>query len=196
MIQKLFFALNLLRGIPAWAALWLSGAAPLVRRETEGYSWFPGDGKQRCFFAAFQLLMWKYSPYRNQVIYRCSQRSSLWGYGIRLLYPIKKDLEIGGSIGPGLVIYHGHGTVIGGLEIGENFSIYQGATIGRNRRPGQERDIPIIGNNVSVYTNAVVAGGITIGDNVRIAAGAVVLQDVPSNSLVYGNPCVIRPQKS
>lgn len=165
MIQKLFFALNLLRGIPAWAALWLSGAAPLVRRETEGYSWFPGDGKQRCFFAAFQLLMWKYSPYRNQVIYRCSQRSSLWGYGIRLLYPIKKDLEIGGSIG-------------------------------RNRRPGQERDIPIIGNNVSVYTNAVVAGGITIGDNVRIAAGAVVLQDVPSNSLVYGNPCVIRPQKS
>lgn len=135
-------------------------------------------------------------PYRNQVIYRCSQRSSLWGYGIRLLYPIKKDLEIGGSIGPGLVIYHGHGTVIGGLEIGENFSIYQGATIGRNRRPGQERDIPIIGNNVSVYTNAVVAGGITIGDNVRIAAGAVVLQDVPSNSLVYGNPCVIRPQKS
>lgn len=50
---------------------------------------------------------------------------------------------------------------------------------------------PTIGNNVSIYTNAVVAGNITIGDDVKIGAGAVVMQDVPDHSLVFGNPCQI-----
>ena len=45
------------------------------------------------------------------------------------------------------------------------------------------------------FTNAVVAGGITIGDNVTIGAGAVVMKDVPANSIVMGNPCVIREKQ-
>ena len=128
------------------------------------------------------------------MIYRCSQSSRLCGYVIRFLYPPKKDLEMGGEIGEGLVVYHGHGTVIAPYKIGRNFSVYQGVTIGNNPKPGQTRHNPIIGDNVSVYTNAVVAGNITIGDNVLIGAGAVVMKDVPSNSIVTGNPCVIRPR--
>lgn len=54
---------------------------------------------------------------------------------------------------------------------------------------------PTIGNNVSIYTNAVVAGNITIGDNVKIGAGAVVMKDIPSDCLVFGNPCVIKKLK-
>ena len=73
-------------------------------------------------------------------------------------------------------------------KIGENFSVWQGVTIGKNVNSEMA---PTIGNNVSIYTNAVVAGNITIGDDVKIGAGAVVMQDVPDHSLVFGNPCQI-----
>lgn len=98
-------------------------------------------------------------------------------YLIRLLYPPKKDMELLGQIGEGLVIYHGHGTVIAPYSIGKNFSVYQGVTIGRNAKPGREINNPII------------------GDNVTIGAGAVVMKDVPANSIVMGNPCVIREKQ-
>lgn len=190
MLGKLFFALNLIRGIPAWLVLCLSGKKDLVRRETAGYLWFLEEDPG--FFRAFNLLLWKYPPYRNQVVFRCAAGSRLWGYALRLLYPPKRDLEVGGEIGEGLVVYHGHGTVVAAHSIGRDFQIYQGATVGNNRKPGQERHNPIIGDNVTVYTNAVVAGNITIGDNVEIGAGAVVMKDVPSNSVVLGNPSVIK----
>lgn len=192
MLGKLFFALNLIRGLPAWLVLCLSGQRALVERETVRYRWFLENGKDIGFFRAYNLLLWKYPPYRNHVIYRCSEGSRLWGYVLRLLYRPKQDLEIGGDIGEGLVVYHGHGTVIAAHKIGRNFQIYQGATVGNNPRPGRARNNPIIGDNVTVYTNAVVAGHITIGDNVEIGAGAVVMKDVPSNSVVIGNPCVIK----
>jgi serine O-acetyltransferase len=194
MLNKIFLFLNMIRGIPAWVAMGLSGAKETVRKETSGYTWFL-EGETPGFFLCFQLLLWKNPCYRNQVIYRCSQGSRLWGLVIRFVYPPKQDLEVGGDIGEGLVIFHGHGTVIAPYRIGRNFSIYQGVTVGNNRKAGQDRHNPIIGDNVTVYTNAVVAGGITIGDNVVIAAGAVVMKDVPSNSIAMGNPCVIKPRK-
>ena len=55
--------------------------------------------------------------------------------------------------------------------------------------------MPQIGNNVTVYTNAVVAGDIVIGDNVDIGAGSVVMKDVPSNTVVIGNPCVFKRKR-
>lgn len=195
MLQKLFFALNLLRGLPAWLLLALSGEKERIRRETEGYRWFFEEQPPRGFFATFQLLLWKYPPYRNQVIFRCGESSKIASYGIRLLYPPKKDLELAGTIGEGLVIFHGHGTVIGECVIGKNFRIYQGVTIGKNQTPGRERQTPVIGDDVAVFTGAVVAGGITVGDGCSIGANAVVLRDIPRDSLVYGNPCVIREKK-
>ena len=55
---------------------------------------------------------------------------------------------------------------------------------------------PTIGNNVSIYTGAIIIGGITIGDNVKIGAGTVVVKDVPSNSVVVGSPAKILLRKS
>ena len=192
MLGKLFFVLNLIRGIPAWLALCLSGKKDLVEREAVRYRWFLEEDRDVSFFRAYNLLLWKYPAYRNQVIYRCAEGSRLCSYVIRMLYPPKKDLEVGGDIGEGLVVYHGHGTVIAAHSIGKNFQIYQGATVGKNTKPGQPWYNPTIGDDVTVYTNAVVAGNITIGDNVEIGAGAVVMKDVPSNSVVIGNPCVIK----
>ncbi len=195
MISKLYFAINLIRGLPAYLILCLSGAKALVRKETERYTWFLEDGCPDRFFSQFHQLMCRYDCYRSHAVYRCYQKNRICAQLLRFLFPPKKDLEIGGDIGEGLIVCHGHGTVIAPCKIGKNFEVYQGVTIGRGKaKDGRDFTNPIIGDNVRVYTNAVVAGGITIGDNVEIGAGAVVMKDVPSNSVVIGNPCVIRPR--
>ncbi len=196
MVRRIYFLLNLIRGLPAYLAVCLSGAGEQVRRETQGYTWFLEDAGTDAFFPCFQYLMCRCHSYRNQVIFRCGEKSTVCSYLLRFLFPPKQDLEICGTIGDGLVIYHGHGTVLAPHSVGKNFSVYQGVTIGRNPKPGQEICNPIIGDNVTVYANAVVAGGITIGDNVSIGAGAVVMKDVPADSVVIGNPCVIRQRET
>jgi len=193
MFAKLYFLINLLRGIPAYWIVCLSGAGEILRPETRRYTWFLENNQNEGFFSCFHRLMCRYDCYRSHVIYRCMQTSKLSSNPLRLLFPPKKDLEIGGDIGEGLVIYHGHGTVVAAHKIGKNFAVYQGVTVGRNDKPGRTVHNPTIGDNVSIFANAVVAGGITIGDNVKIGAGAVVMKDVPPNSVVIGNPCVIRP---
>lgn len=86
----------------------------------------------------------------------------------------------------GVNVHHGWATIVLAERIGRNFSVYQNVTVGYGK-DGK----PSIGNNVTIYTGAVVVGKIMIGDNVRIAANSVVRHDVPSNSLVYGNPAVV-----
>ena len=196
MVRNLYFFLNLFRGIPAYLLLQKSGAAKILREETKGYAYFFEEDVPASFFAQFHQLMCRCDCYRSQAFYRCLQHSHICSSLIRLLFPIKKDLEIEGEIAEGLVIYHGHGTVIAPYKMGKNCSVYQGVTIGANTKPGCQRSNPIIGDNVCIYTNAVVAGGITIGDNVSIGAGAVVMKDVPSNSVVIGNPCSIKQKKN
>lgn len=195
MIRKLYLLLNLLRGIPAYLLLLKSGAKDILRAETSGYHYFFEDDVPASFFMQFHQLMCRCDCYRNQAFFRCLQHSPVCSSLLKLLFPLKKDLEIEGQIGEGLVIYHGHGTVIAPHKMGRNCAVYQGVTIGRNSKPGCTLSNPVIGNNVCIYTNAVVAGGITIGDNVSIGAGAVVMKDVPANSVVIGNPCTIKPKR-
>lgn len=82
-------------------------------------------------------------------------------------------------------------TINAAAQIGENFTIFKGATIGLVRS-GKRAGVPKIGNRVTVCTNAMVCYGITIGDDVLIAANAFVDFDVPSNSVVIGNPAMIK----
>lgn len=71
--------------------------------------------------------------------------------------------------------------------MGENCCVNQNVTIG-----AVGAKLPIIGNNVRIASGAIVIGGINIGDNVVIAAGCVVVKDVPDNCLVVGNPAIIK----
>ena len=67
----------------------------------------------------------------------------------------------------------------------------QGVTIGKGGGTSTQNDddeIPVIGNNVLIGTNALVLGKISIGDNATVGAGAVVTKDVPPNTVVVGNP--------
>lgn len=105
----------------------------------------------------------------------------------------KTGIEIhpGATIGKGLFIDHGMGVVIGETTIiGDNCTIYQNVTLGGTGKDHGKRH-PTLGNDVLVGSGAKVLGPINIGNNARIAAGAVVLNDVPDNSTAVGIPAKV-----
>lgn len=86
-------------------------------------------------------------------------------------------------------IVHSQSTFLNAKSIGDYFVCYHNVTIGtaslyRNNKPE-------IGNNVTIYTGAVVVGEITIGDNVNIGANSVIVKNVPSDCTVIGSPARI-----
>ncbi len=102
----------------------------------------------------------------------------------------KTGIEIhpGATIGKGLFIDHGHGVVIGETAIvGDNVTLYQGVTLGGTGKESGKRH-PTVGNNVMISAGAKILGSFTIGENSKIGAGSVVLQEVPPNSTVVGVP--------
>jgi len=105
----------------------------------------------------------------------------------------KTGIEIhpGAVIGRRLVIDHGCGIVIGETaEIGDDCLLYQGVTLGGTGKDQGKRH-PTLGNNVMVGSGARVLGPFKVGDNARIAAGAVVLQEVPPDCTAVGVPARI-----
>lgn len=101
------------------------------------------------------------------------------------------EIHPGAVIGKGLFIDHGMGVVIGETAvIGDDCTIYQGATLGGTGKETGKRH-PTLGNNVMVGSGAKVLGPFTVGDNSKIAAGAVVLSEVPPNSTCVGVPARI-----
>lgn len=102
----------------------------------------------------------------------------------------KTGIEIhpGAKIGKGLFIDHGAGVVIGETtEIGDNCTLYQNVTLGGTGKETGKRH-PTLGNNVMVGAGARVLGPMKIGDNSKIAANAVVLEEVPPNCTAVGVP--------
>ena len=102
----------------------------------------------------------------------------------------KTGIEIhpGARIGKGLFIDHGNGVIIGETAIvGDNVTLYQGVTLGGTGKEHGKRH-PTLCNNVMVSAGAKVLGSFTIGENSKIGAGSVVLEEVPPNSTVVGVP--------
>ncbi|MBR5809393.1 MAG: serine O-acetyltransferase [Clostridia bacterium] len=98
------------------------------------------------------------------------------------------EIHPGATIGRGLFIDHGMGVIIGETTIiGDDCTIYQGVTLGGTGKEKGKRH-PTLGNNVMVGSGAKVLGPFTVGDNSKIAAGAVVLSEVPPNSTCVGVP--------
>ena len=98
------------------------------------------------------------------------------------------EIHPGAVIGRRLVIDHGTGIVIGETaELGDDCLLYQGVTLGGTGKDKGKRH-PTLGNNVMVGSGAKVLGPFTVGDNARIAAGAVVLSAVPPDCTAVGVP--------
>lgn len=98
------------------------------------------------------------------------------------------DIHPGANIGKGLFMDHGTGIVIGETaEIGDNCTIYHGATLGGTGKDRGKRH-PTIGNNVLISAGAKILGPFKVGDNARIGANAVVLHEVEENTTIVGVP--------
>lgn len=101
------------------------------------------------------------------------------------------EIHPGAQIGRRFFIDHGMGVIIGETTvIGDDCTIYQGVTLGGTGKDTGKRH-PTLGNNVMVGSGAKILGPFTVGDNSKIAAGAVVLSEVPPNSTCVGVPARI-----
>lgn len=97
------------------------------------------------------------------------------------------EIHPGARIGPGLLIMHRHGILIGPAQIGANLVVHQNVTIGQRVAQG-DQGLPRIGDNVWVGAGATICGAIDVGDGTTISAGSVLTKSVPARSLVAGNP--------
>lgn len=97
------------------------------------------------------------------------------------------------KVGPGLSLYHGVGLVVNDhAVIGSGVKLRHGVTIGHGRTGGP---CPVIGDRVDIGAGAILLGGITVGEDAVIAAGSVVVRDVPPGATALGNPAVLRLRK-
>ena len=106
---------------------------------------------------------------------------------------LKTGIQIGwhSTIGKGLVLVHcGNIAVNNEAVIGKNCTMYHGVTIGMEFR-GSRQGNPVIGDNVWIGSNACIVGNVKIGNDVLIAPLSFVNFDVPSHSIVIGNPAKI-----
>jgi serine O-acetyltransferase len=109
---------------------------------------------------------------------------------IQIITGIELPCEV--EVGRNFVIDHFGGVIISGYaKFGDNCRIRNGVVVGLRRV--KEKSAPIIGNNVDIGAGAKLLGPIRIGDNVLIGANAVVISDVPDNSIAVGVPAVVRP---
>ena len=139
-----------------------------------------------------------YSGYHAVLAYRIAHILHIGGYKVaaRLVSQTAKfftgiEIHPGAKIGKGLFIDHGTGVVIGETaEIGDNCTLYQGVTLGGTGKDVGKRH-PTLGNNVMVGAGAKILGPFKVGDNAKIAANAVVLSEVPSDSTAVGIPARI-----
>ena len=127
---------------------------------------------------AHRLYRW-----RLRFLARCVSQWSRFWTGI--------EIHPGAVIGRRLVVDHGTGIVIGETaEIGNDVLLYQGVTLGGTGKDVGKRH-PTIEDNVMIGAGATILGPITVRRNARIAAGAVVLQEVPENATAVGVPAQI-----
>ncbi len=151
---------------------------PAARSALEIWLCYPGLKAIR----AHRKARWFYDRGYKLIARIISQRASRkWGI----------EIHPGATLGRRLFIDHGTGVVIGETaEIGDDVTIYQGVTLGGTGKDMGKRH-PTIGNNVLIGSGAKVLGPFKVGDNSRIAAGAVVLREVPDNCTAVGVPARI-----
>ena len=151
---------------------------PAARSSFEIFFLYPGVKALRMYRRAHWFYKHNMRFFARWISQRCARKTGI-------------EIHPGATIGRRLVIDHGHGIVIGETaELGDDVLIYQGVTLGGTGKDVGKRH-PTIGNNVMISSGAKVLGPFKVGDNSRIAAGAVVLSEVPPNSTVVGIPAKV-----
>jgi serine O-acetyltransferase len=128
----------------------------------------------------FAHRMWK-GGNRDFALYLQSQSSRVFGV----------DIHPAARIGSGIMLDHATGIVIGETaEVGDMSSLLHGVTLGGSGKEGGDRH-PKVGRNVMIGAGAKILGNIKVGNCARVAAGSVVLKDVPPNTTVAGVPAKV-----
>ena len=129
----------------------------------------------------------RYPEFRNIFYYRAGEQGAACKI-LRFFFPGHSSLYINTpSIGPGLFIQHGFSTIISAKCIGKNCWINQQVTIGYTNA----LDCPTIGDDVTINAGAIIIGNVHIGNGAKVGAGSVVVKSVPANCTVAGNPAYI-----
>ena len=114
-----------------------------------------------------------------------------WHYK-HLMYKTGIQLPIGTKVGGGVLFKHFNGVVINDdAIIGINVTIFNGVTIGVNLQPDGLNNHPIIEDSVVLCTGAKIIGGITVGKGSIIGANAVVIKNIPEDSVAAGVPAKV-----
>lgn len=182
MLQKLFFFKTVFADI----LYCVSGQEELIDGDVERY--LEEIPYRKAGKAALHYCLLYYKPFRNVFYYR-TEKNHILRAVCRIFLPPENAVEIiGGKIGSGLRVDHNF-CVVRPYEAGKNLTVRNGVTIGKGKAQKEGGPVqPMIGDNVDIYANAVIFGGIHIGSNVKIGAGAVVNRDVPDQCTVVGNP--------
>jgi len=175
--QAVILSASTLRMIPH-IILYMANRSKIAP-DLEKYS---ADGSD---IGAFIKVCTRQKVFRNLFYYRLGEYVSVF---IKWMLPPDPTLHIWcPSIGPGAHFEHNYATYLNAERIGSNFYCLQLVTLGNDGKMQR----PIIGDDVKIFTGAIVFGGITIGNHVTIGAGAVVSKNVPDNCTVIGNPAYI-----
>jgi len=103
------------------------------------------------------------------------------------------EMEPRAHIGRGLLVDNFGGIVIGAVTMGSNCTISQGATLGRSSMVQGDalNDLPTLGDRVYIGPRAIVAGPITVSDDVSVAGGSLVTRDIPARGIAMGVPAKV-----
>ncbi len=145
--------------------------------------------KDKTSFLNFCELMTFYVMVRNIFYARVAYHHHFYAKFLSLLVRPLPLLDISSTaeIGGGLIVQHGYATIIAPRKIGKDCWINQGVTIGYTN----DNDCPTLGDNVTVYAGAKILGDVRVGNNVIVAANAVVVKDVEDNCIVGGIPAKV-----
>lgn len=152
-------------------------------------------------YSARKLLLTtiRYPTFRVILSYRLcshfSRKKGLFRIGYFLLrwlhrrnqLAIGLEIPVSSTIGPGLLVHHGWATVINdNAVLGSNVTLLHSVTIG-----GTEDGAPIIGDDVTIAAGAIILGPVVVGNRAIVGAGAIVTKNVPPGAVVAGNPAKV-----
>jgi serine O-acetyltransferase len=165
-----------------------------LMRKYEAKSKLPSGADQRLSFLYVLRLLVGDNCVQATFLYRLSRllarrRLRLFAEAVHAFSKFLTHIDISpwAEVGPGLYLYHGLGAVIGkGSRIGARALVCQGVTTGEG---------PLIGDDVHLWAGAKVIGKVTVGDRVEVGANAVVIRDIPADSLAVGVPARVVPRR-
>lgn len=183
-LKNILAFVNIIRFWPHLIIFMFSKNKTLIREDLQAYKKEYSLKNSDIF--ALLILLYNNKSFRTLFYHRIGKLKWL----IKFLAPGMQNLSLTKTpIGGGLLLFHAYCTIIDAESIGKNCRIVSNVTIGyKNGKRVTIKD------NVEILSNAVIVGGITIGNNCVIGPGAVVYKSIPDNCVVVGNPAYILKQ--